>query len=297
MPLRRRVMPEEKFQGPFVITGLSGSGKTVLSRSLEDLGYLCVDNIPLELVAELFAHSGEDSRRLVVVLDVRARGLTERFPEVFRELSGRWESLRVVFVESSPEVLLKRFSVARRPHPLRDRSLEQAIADERESLESVRALADLVVDTTNLSPHDLKRQIVSMAGAEPNELLPTVEIQSFSYLQGVPPTASLVFDVRFLPNPYFESDLRTLAGDDEPVIEWLNGFSEVGDAVGRIVDLVLYLLPRYGHELKSDVSVAVGCTGGRHRSVYVAQRVADAMEKAGHKVVVHHRDKDRWRYG
>ena len=110
-------------------------------------------------------------------------------------------------------------------------------------------------------------------------------------------TASLVFDVRFLPNPYFENDLRDLAGDDEPVVQWLDGFDEVGDAVRRLVDLILYLLPRYGRELKSDLAIAVGCTGGRHRSVYVARRVAAAMSAAGHKVVVHHRDKDRWRFG
>lgn len=290
-------MTEDRFRGPFVITGLSGAGKTVLSRSLEDLGYFCVDNIPLELVPELFAKSSHELSRLVVVLDVRTRGLTEKFPEIFRELTERCDDLQVVFVEASPEVLLKRFSIARRPHPLRDRSLEQAIADERKSLEGLRARADLVLDTTKLTPHDLKRQIISMAGSEAPELQPTVEVQSFSYLQGVPPTASLVFDVRFLPNPYFENDLRDLAGDDEPVVQWLDRFDEVGDAVRRIVDLILYLLPRYGRELKSDLSIAVGCTGGRHRSVYVARRVAAAMSAAGHKVVVHHRDKDRWRFG
>jgi len=290
-------MGEERFKGPFVITGLSGAGKTVLSRSLEDLGYLCVDNIPLELVPELFATSGSDLSRLVVVLDVRARGLTEKFPDIFRDLSERCDRLQVVFVEASPEVLLKRFSIARRPHPLRDRSLEQAIADERESLTGLRALSDLVLDTTNLSPHDLKRQIISMAGSEAPELQPTVEVQSFSYLQGVPPTASLVFDVRFLPNPYFENDLRDLAGDDPPVEQWLDAFDEVGDSLRRIVDLILYLLPRYGRELKSDLAIAVGCTGGRHRSVYMARRIAGEMDAAGYKVVVHHRDKDRWRFG
>jgi UPF0042 nucleotide-binding protein len=289
-------MVEGRFLGPFVITGLSGSGKTVLSRSLEDLGYLCVDNIPLELVPELFATSERDLKRLVVVLDVRARGLTEKSPEIFRELSETCDTLRIVFVEASPEVLLKRFSIARRPHPLRDRSLEQAVAEEREALEGLRALADLVVDTTNLSPHDLRRQIVSLAGAEPSDQQLTVEVQSFSYLQGVPPTASLVFDVRFLPNPYFESDLRDLAGDDPPVAEWLSGFEEVEEAVGRIVDLVLFLLPRYGHELKSDLMIALGCTGGRHRSVYLARRVSNALEEHGYETLVHHRDKERWRY-
>jgi RNase adapter protein RapZ len=288
-------MTEDRFRGPFVITGLSGSGKSVLSRSLEDLGYLCVDNIPLELVPELFATAENDLQRLVVVLDVRARGLREKFPEVFRELSRTCPALRVVFVEASPDVLLRRFSLTRRPHPLRDRSLEQAIADEEAAMAGLRALADLVVDTTSLSPHDLKRQILSLAGTAVHTEQLAVEVQSFSYLQGVPATASLVFDVRFLPNPYFENDLRELPGDDPRVAEWLDAHAEVDDAVGRLVDLVVYLLPRYGHELKSDLMIAVGCTGGRHRSVYVAQRLGEAVGAAGYDVVVHHRDKERWR--
>ena len=288
-------MTEDRFRGPFVITGLSGSGKSVLSRSLEDLGYLCVDNIPLELVPELFATAENDLPRLVVVLDVRARGLTEKFPDVFRELSRTCPALRVVFVEASPDVLLRRFSLTRRPHPLRDRSLEQAIADEEAAMDGLRSLADLVVDTTSLSPHDLKRQILSLAGTAVHTEQLAVEVQSFSYLQGVPPTASLVFDVRFLPNPYFENDLRELPGDDPRVMEWLDARAEVDDAVGRLVDLVVYLLPRYGHELNSDLMIAVGCTGGRHRSVYVAQRLGEAVGAAGYDVVVHHRDKERWR--
>ncbi len=289
-------MAEQLFRGPFVITGLSGSGKTVLSRSLEDLGYVCVDNIPLELVPELFSTSKAELEKLVVVVDVRTRGLTEMFPEIFRELSEMCSALRVVFVEATPIVLMRRFSIARRPHPLRDRSLEQAIADERASLMPVRELADLIIDTSQLTPHDLKRQILSLAaGSTDTTQKMVVAVQSFSYLQGAPVTASVVFDVRFLPNPYFQDELRSLAGDDEAVVEWFGRFPEVGEAIGRLVDLLLYLLPRYAHELKAEVTIAVGCTGGRHRSVFVAERVAAAVLEAGYYVVVHHRDKDRWR--
>lgn len=289
-------MSEGEFSGPFVITGLSGSGKTVLSRSLEDLGYLCVDNIPLELVPELFASEQIDLSRLVVVVDVRTRGLTEKFPNIFDDLTQLAQSLRVVFVEASPVVLLRRFSIARRPHPLRDRSLEQAIADERESLMGVREAADLVIDTTQLTPHDLKRQILTLAGTSNGVRRMMVTLQSFSYLQGVPATASLVFDVRFLPNPYFEPDLRSLAGDDAAVVNWFEDRAEVKDAVGRLKDLIIYLLPKYDHELKAEVTIAMGCTGGRHRSVYMAERLARVVKKAGYDVVAHHRDKDRWRY-
>ncbi len=289
-------MSEEQFSGPFVITGLSGSGKSVLSRSLEDLGYLCVDNIPLELVPKLFETSDIDLERLVVVVDVRTRGLIEKFPRIFAELSAISPTLRVVFVEASPVVLMRRFSIARRPHPLRDRSVEAAIADERESLLEVRGLADLVIDTTQLTPHDLKRHIHSLAGSSHEEQQMTVTCQSFSYLQGVPTTASLVFDVRFLPNPYFEHSLRSLSGEDKLVSDWFEARDDVAEPIRHLEDLILYLLPRYKHELKAEVTIATGCTGGRHRSVWVANRIADAVGKAGYNVVVHHRDKDRWRY-
>jgi UPF0042 nucleotide-binding protein len=286
----------QAFSGPFVITGLSGAGKSVLSRSLEDIGYVCVDNIPLELVPDLFRHTEGEMGRLVVVLDVRTEGMIQRFPEFFRELKQNYHSLRLIFVEASPEVLMRRFSVARRPHPLRDLSLEQAITEERASLDGVRSLAAIIFDTTELSPHDLRRQVLDLAGGEGERPPMTLEVQSFSYQQGVPATASLVFDVRFLPNPFFEEELRSMSGDDQPVSDWLERFPEVDEAVQRIMDLISYLLPRYAAELKTNLGIGLGCTGGRHRSVYVAIRVADALKKDGHEVVVHHRDRDRWRY-
>jgi len=292
-----RRVAEPRFGGPFVISGLSGSGKTVLSRSFEDIGYLCVDNIPLELVGALFETTHRDIERLVVVLDVRTRGMANEFPSIFRQLKERYPNLRLVFVEATPEVLLRRYSVARRPHPLRDRGIADSIAAERSTLAPIRGLADLIVDTTALSPHDLRRQVVAMGGGEVGRQdTLTVEVESFSYLQGVPSTASLVFDVRFLPNPYFRQELRQLAGDDEPVKTWLTGQEEVEEAIRRINDLVLYLLPLYGNELKSQITIAVGCTGGRHRSVYVADRVAEALAGAGREVVLRHRDKEQWRF-
>ncbi len=287
---------ETNFSGPFVVTGLSGAGKTVLSRCFEDMGYVCVDNIPLDLVPLLFARTEGEMNRLVIVLDVRTHGMIQLFPQFFNDLRSKYAGVRLVFVEAAPEIILRRYSVARRPHPLRDLSLERAITEERNTLAEVRDMADLIIDTTNLSPHDLRRQVLTLGGREVDQPQLTVEVQSFSYLQGVPATASLVFDVRFLPNPFFEVNLRTLAGDDEPVATWLSGFSEVDDAVKRIVDLITYLLPRYAEEMKTHVGIALGCTGGRHRSVYVADRVARTLGDAGHEVVVHHRDKERWRY-
>ena len=287
---------KRSFSGPFVITGLSGAGKSVLSRSLEDVGYVCVDNIPLELVPLLFDRTEGEMDRHVVVLDIRTQGMIQRFPEFFRELKEKVNALRLIFVEASPEVLLRRYSVARRPHPLHDLSLEQAITEERNALDGVRNLADIIFETTELSPHDLRRQVLTFAGGDGGTPTMTLEVQSFSYQQGVPATASLAFDVRFLPNPFFEEDLRAYSGDDPPVADWLGCFAEVNEAVSRITDLISYLLPRYAAELKTNLGIALGCTGGRHRSVYVANRVAEALKREGHEVVVHHRDKDRWRY-
>jgi len=287
---------KQPFSGPFVITGLSGAGKSVLSRSLEDIGYVCVDNIPLDLVPRLFERTDGEMDRLVVVLDIRTQGMIQRFPEFFRELKEKIRTLRLIFVEASPQVLLRRFSVARRPHPLRELSLEQAITEERNALEGVRNLADIIFETSELSPHDLRRQVLALAGGNEDGPTMTLEVQSFSYQQGVPATASLVFDVRFLPNPFFEEKLRAFSGEDQPVADWLGAFPEVEEAVDRVMDLISYLLPRYAAELKTNLGVAMGCTGGRHRSVYVANRVGEALKKLGHEVVVHHRDKERWRY-
>lgn len=287
---------ESTFSGPFVITGLSGAGKTLLSRSLEDIGYLCVDNIPLELVPLLFARTEEEKDRLVVVLDVRTRGMIQLFPEFFRELRSTYPGVRLVFVEASPEILLRRFSIARRPHPLRELTLERAITEERSALAEFRELADLIIDTTNLSPHDLRRQVQTLGGDDDRRSRLTIEVQSFSYMQGVPATASLVFDVRFLPNPFFVQELRALSGDDDAVKTWLDAYPEVEEAVSRIMDLVSFLLPRYVKEMKTHLGIALGCTGGKHRSVYAAERVARELAGAGHEVVVHHRDKERWRY-
>jgi UPF0042 nucleotide-binding protein len=290
------IMTDGQFEGPFVITGLSGAGKTVLTRGLEDSGYVCVDNIPLDMVGELFERSASEIERLVVVLDVRTRGLKETFASTYRDLVKRIPGLRLIFVEASPEALQRRYSITRRPHPLRARNIEMAIAEEQESLREIKELADLVVDTTQLSPHDLRRQVTTLGGADCKRVQLTVEVESFSYMKGVPPTASLVFDVRFLPNPYFEQRLRDLPGDDPAIVEWLEGFEEVRETVSKVSELTVFLIPKYAQELKVDLTVAVGCTGGRHRSVFVAEKIAQALREAEFTVSLHHRDKDRWRY-
>jgi UPF0042 nucleotide-binding protein len=282
--------------GPFVITGLSGSGKSVLSHSLEDLGYHCIDNIPLDLIEDLFERYDKVSEvaSLTVVLDVRARGFSERFPTVLLRLRERYPSLQLLFVEASQEVLLRRYSVSRRPHPLRLEP-QAAVTAEMEALLPIRHLADLVLNTSALSPHELKRTVLALVGVEDPRHLLSLSVESFSYLGGVPPVASLVFDVRFLPNPFFVEALRPLNGDHPKLQTWFDEHEEVVEAVERVSDLVLYVLPKYAHELKSHVSIAIGCTGGRHRSVFVATRLVEAISAAGYDVRLSHRDRDRRR--
>ncbi len=281
--------------GPFVLTGYSGSGKTVLSRGLEDIGFHCVDNVPLEVVEDVFHCLESELERVAVVLDVRTQGFAERFPGVLEKLRERFPGLRLVFVEASPSVLLHRYSVSRRPHPLAAPSLPEAIERECESLEEIRGMADLVIDSSQLEPLELRKQALTLGGLARLEELMLLGVESFSYLHGVPSDASLAFDVRFLPNPYYRRELRQLPGDDPAVVEWLESHPEVQDTVKQLASLVLDLVPRYARELKSRLTVAVGCTGGRHRSVYVATRIAEELSRAGYKVALHHRDRDRWR--
>ncbi len=285
----------QRGKGPFVVTGYSGSGKTVLTRGLEDIGYHCVDNVPLDLVESVFEAWRGDLSHLVVVLDVRTPGFAERFPALLPELRRRFAGTRLVFVEASPDTLVHRYSVTRRPHPLAGPSLDASVELEVAALQPIRALADVVIDTTHTEPMDLRRQALVLGGLEDPRRLMLLGVQSFSYLYGVPNDASLVFDVRFLPNPYWVAELRPLAGDDAEVVRWLEGHAEVREWVDRICSFVLDLIPRYADELKARLTVAVGCTGGRHRSVFVAGRIAERIASAGYRVALHHRDRDRWR--
>ncbi len=281
--------------GPFILTGYSGSGKTVLSRGLEDIGFHCVDNVPLEVIEPVFRCLEPRIERVAVVLDVRTPGFSERFPEVLERLRERFTTLKLVFVEASLQILLHRYSISRRPHPIRSTSLTEAIADEVESLAEIRGLADVVIDSSQLEPLELRRQALALGGLIDLRELMVLEVESFSYLHGVPSDASLAFDVRFLPNPYYVPELRPLPGDHPDVVAWLESHTEVGETVGRLCDVVLDLAPRYAAELKSRLNVAVGCTGGRHRSVYVADRIAHGLESSGYTVALHHRDRNRWR--
>ena len=277
-----------------VVTGLSGAGKSVVTRCFEDLGYRCVDNLPLELIEPLFAHVRQASGPpWAVVIDVRAPGFAGEFPGLIARLKVAYPEVRIVFVEASTDAVVRRFSETRRPHPYRGMALAAAVARERAELEPVRALADETLDTTGLTPHELRAEVASRFGTTELALPMVVRCESFGFRYGLPPDANLVFDLRFLPNPHFVADLRPLPGDHPDVVAWLERQPEVEDTFGRIRDLVSALLPAYRREQKSYLVVAFGCTGGRHRSVYFAERLARELSAQRWVVAVHHRDRDR----
>lgn len=283
----------EAFLG-VVVSGLSGSGKSVVTRCFEDLGYRCVDNLPLELIEPLFAQvRSTPSQPWVVVVDVRAPGFATGAPGLICRLKQHHPGLRLVFVEASDDAIERRFSETRRPHPYRSLPLREAIAQERADLAPVRAVADEVLDTSGLSPHELRALVAARFGSTDLALPLVVRCESFGYRYGLPPDANLLFDVRCLPNPYFVPELQPLPGDDARVREWLDAQPQVAATWERIRDLCDLLMPAYRREGKSWVLLAFGCTGGRHRSVYFAERMAAHLSGRQWAVTVHHRDRDR----
>jgi UPF0042 nucleotide-binding protein len=273
---------------------MSGAGKSVVTRCFEDLGFRCVDNLPLELIKPLFVHIWQSAGPpWVVVVDVRAQGFAGGFPTLMASLKELYPDLRLVFVEASTEAIVRRFSETRRPHPYRGMSVADAVVRERAELGPVRALSDDRLDTTGLTPHELRAEVATRFGSTELALPMVVRCESFGFRYGVPPDANLVFDVRFLPNPHFVPELRALPGDNPEVRTWLEKEPEVEETFVKMRDLVASLLPAYKREQKSYLVVAFGCTGGRHRSVYFAERLAKYLSEKQWVVALVHRDRDR----
>ena len=278
-----------------LVTGLSGSGKSTVANCFEDLGYHCVDNLPLPLLRRFLddpvALAGGGSR-IAVVTDVRAAGFAAEFPRLWRELDRTrlWPTL--LFLEASDEALVRRFSETRRRHPLAGEGPAiEGIRRERELLAELRGGADMVLDTSEWTPHEIRNHIYREFGASPGEDPEMVtSLVSFGFKFGVPHGADLVFDVRFLPNPHFVPGLRERTGREQPVQQYLDQAPGFGDFLERLTDFLLYLLPRYRQENRSYLSVAVGCTGGRHRSVAICERLAERLTTAGWPVRASHRD-------
>ena len=275
-----------------IITGMSGSGKASVLKAFEDLGYYCVDNLPVELIpqfAELTLQSGE-VRRTALVVDVREGSKLEKLPGILKAVR-RMIPTKVVFLEASDAILLRRFSETRRPHPLgTDSTVKSALKEERRHLSTIRALADFVIDTSKFNVHELRAHVTERFQEKSAETSILVSCVSFGFRQGVPEDADLVFDVRFLPNPHFVPEFRPLTGRDRRVADYIRSFPQSREFISRISDLLVYLLPHYIHEGKSYLTIAFGCTGGQHRSVMIAEDVGKNLRRAGYRVKVGHRD-------
>lgn len=280
-----------------IVTGMSGAGKTQALKCLEDRGFFCVDNLPPALIpvfADLVKESPQRIERVALVSDVRGGEFFDQLFEALERLRERGIKHRILFLEASDDVLVRRFKEARRPHPLQQdgKSLEEAIEEERKRLRELREKADKVIDTSQLTIHDLRRAIErDFLAIEPDGM--AVSIISFGFKYGIPPGADLVFDVRFLKNPNYEPALKPLTGKDSAVKDYVLSDPASKEFMRHLFSLIEFSLPHYAKEGKPYLSIAVGCTGGRHRSVTIAEELACFLKRHGYKVFVHHRDVER----
>jgi len=279
-----------------VLTGLAGSGKSQAIRALEDLGYFCVDNLPIELLpmlADLTLRAGTEISRAAVVVDIREGKMLEEFPHAYRRLRQKTRLNPVlIFLEAAEPALVRRFSETRRPHPLApDRSAIEGIREEKKALQKVRRIADHIVDTTEMTVHELRHAFTGVAaGRAPGGQL-VVTILSFGFKHGIPVDSDLLFDVRFLPNPHFVPDLRPLTGRDSAVVKYIDESKATHEFLTHTRNLLKFLVPQYVHEGKSYLTIGIGCTGGRHRSVAIAEALRKGLSGiAGVRVRVRHRD-------
>jgi len=282
--------------GPILlVTGMSGAGKSTALKALEDLNYEAVDNLPLSLLRRLLAVPGRgelDDRPLAFGMDTRTRAFdAEQIVQAIKSLrDGKEFDVRVLFLDASGDVLARRFSETRRRHPLAlDRGSSDGIARERELLAPLRRWADIVIDTSDFSTNDLRRVVRERFARRDRDHL-TLTVSSFGYARGIPRDADLVFDMRFLTNPHWQQHLRPLTGLDDAVARYINADPTFEIAFEKIADLLLMLLPRYRHEGKAYLTIAFGCTGGKHRSVFVAETMAERLRTRGYMPTVTHRD-------
>jgi len=271
---------------------MSGSGKASVMKAFEDLGYYCVDNMPIELIPRFadLAKQSPEIEKAAIVTDIREGEGLKKLPAIIRGLK-RQHNVTVLFLEAADEVLLRRFSETRRPHPLgKDSTVKAALHKERRMLQPIRKMADAVVDSTKFNVHELRSHITGKFTPGSNEQEILISVVSFGYKAGVPSDADLVFDVRFLPNPHFVPEFRPFTGRHPKVAKYIRSFPQTQEFIDRISDLLVYLIPHYVAEGKSYLTIGFGCTGGQHRSVLIAEEVKKRLAKAGHRVKVLHRD-------
>lgn len=275
-----------------IITGLSGSGKGTVLKALEDIGYYSVDNMPLDLLRK-FAELTKDSpniRRAALVVDIREGGQLKEFPALYDQIRQKIKT-RMVFLDTDDRTLVRRYSETRRPHPLgRSKNLMASVRAERRALRRIRELADHVINTSELNVHELRRRVIDTFEPPKNEGKLRVYVMSFGFRHGVPPESDLVFDVRFLPNPNYVPSLKKLTGRNRAVARFVAGFPQTQQFLSRVSDLLTFLLPYYTQEGKTYLTISIGCTGGHHRSVMMAEEIFGRLKKAGYAVKLNHRD-------
>jgi RNase adapter protein RapZ len=301
IPVKAAAAPEaeRKTPGParlVMITGLSGSGKVTALKVFEDMGYYCVDNLPAELIPS-FAKLIEDTRDnkdAAIVVDIREGSRLEQLPAIIADLKTRL-GVTLIYLETSDKVLVRRFSETRRPHPLGSAdSVTSSIKSERRRLEEIRNIADLEIDTSKFNVHELRTHLVELFKSGDGERQPLlISALSFGFKNGVPESADLVFDVRFLPNPHFIPEFRPYTGKHPQVAKYIRSFPQTQEFIDKVMDMLLFLLPHYVAEGKSYLTLAFGCTGGQHRSVFLAEEIRKLLGKAGYRVKVEHRDSPR----
>ncbi|MCD6420319.1 MAG: RNase adapter RapZ [Synergistetes bacterium] len=277
-----------------VVTGLSGAGKSFASKVFEDMGYFCVDNLPPVLISKVvdLCMRSDNVNRIALVVDLRVKEFFNSLYPALDELSKMGIPYKILFLDASDEVIVRRYKETRRKHPLDTKGgMVESIKEERRLLERLKERADIIIDTSDKLPQEFASELVELfqSGLERRRLM--IVITSFGFKYGVPRSVDLLFDVRFLPNPYYLDSLRDLSGKDSRVIQFLSGYDVTENFIGKLVDMLLFLLPLYEKEGKSYLYIAFGCTGGKHRSVYLADRVYVELKNAGYtSIVVEHRD-------
>ncbi len=277
-----------------IVTGLSGSGKSEAMRALEDMGFYCVDNLPPTLIpkfAELCYQSNSTIDKVALGIDVRGRKFFEALHESLNTLRKDKYPFEVLYLDCADDVLLKRYKMTRRNHPLAiNRQIPEGIKMERTILEPLKEIADCIVDTSNMKPKDLKEEISKVyAHGEVNNNL-TISVVSFGFKHGIPSDSDLVFDVRFLPNPYYVDELRSKTGEDQDVRDYVMNSDISHQFYEKLIDMINFLVPQYIEEGKHHLVISIGCTGGRHRSVTISNLISDELMKQGYRVVKKHRD-------
>jgi UPF0042 nucleotide-binding protein len=277
-----------------IITGVSGSGKSTVLKALEDIGYFCVDNLPLRLLPPFLreqAKSYRQGRKIALVMDVRTEGFLQNYARVFRRLKKQGYQLHLIFLEADEGTLIRRFSQTRRQHPLADReSISHALLEERRSLAGLRRLAHRIIDSSFYSPHQLREMIQVEYSELPSRQRLALHLISFSYKNGIPPEADLVLDVRFLPNPFFVEELKPFTGNDPRVRDYVLGQEETQVFLRHLFEFLDYLLPQFIQEGKTHLTLAIGCTGGQHRSVVIANVLAGHLTQGNLPFTLHHRE-------